>query len=225
MHGQPAAHFRETEMPLTMAEAKKLAVIGAGPAGGLCHYRQPRPSGDCSTPPIRSAPIQHRRQIPGKEEFHETLRYFRRQLALREVTVGLGVKVEAADLSGIRRSDPRLRHRCRVPRTSPASATPKVLSYLDVLRDKNRSASGWRSSAPAASASTPPSTSASTAVSSSPGSGGIQREWGGRLEQRGGLAAQGRTAPRHARIYLLQRKTSRWAKARGKPPVGSTAPA
>jgi NADPH-dependent 2,4-dienoyl-CoA reductase/sulfur reductase-like enzyme len=55
------------------------------------------------------------KQIPGKEEFHETLRYFRRQLALREVTVRLGVKVEAADLKRIRRSDPRLRHRAAHP--------------------------------------------------------------------------------------------------------------
>ena len=64
------------------------------------------------------------KQIPGKEEFHETLRYFRRQLALREVTVRLGVKVEAADLSEF---DEVILACGIVPRTrtSPASATPR----------------------------------------------------------------------------------------------------
>ncbi|MDU2874825.1 MAG: hypothetical protein E7B98_26480, partial [Pseudomonas aeruginosa] len=75
------------------------------------------------------------KQIPGKEEFHETLRYFRRQLALREVTVRLGVKVEAADLSEF---DEVILACGIVPRTPdiPGIGHAKVLSYLDVLRDK-----------------------------------------------------------------------------------------
>ncbi|MFH7269793.1 NADPH-dependent 2,4-dienoyl-CoA reductase, partial [Klebsiella pneumoniae] len=75
------------------------------------------------------------KQIPGKEEFHETLRYFRRQLALREVTVRLGVKVEATDLSEF---DEVILACGIVPRTPdiPGIGHAKVLSYLDVLRDK-----------------------------------------------------------------------------------------
>ena len=75
------------------------------------------------------------KQIPGKEEFHETLRYFRRQLALREVTVRLGVNVEAADLSEF---DEVILACGIVPRTPdiPGIGHAKVLSYLDVLRDK-----------------------------------------------------------------------------------------
>ena len=84
------------------------------------------------------------KQIPGKEEFHETLRYFRRQLALREVTVRLGVKVEAADLSEF---DEVILACGIVPRTPdiPGIGHAKVLSYLDVLRDKTgRPAGGDR---------------------------------------------------------------------------------
>ncbi|HHK8396711.1 TPA: NAD(P)-binding protein, partial [Serratia marcescens] len=94
---------RETEMPLTMAEKpKKLAVIGAGPAG-LAFATTAASRGHQVTLFDAADQIGGQfniaKQIPGKEEFHETLRYFRRQLALREVTVRLGVKVEAADLS------------------------------------------------------------------------------------------------------------------------------
>ncbi|MDK5459020.1 NADPH-dependent 2,4-dienoyl-CoA reductase [Serratia nevei] len=56
-------------------------------------------------------------------------------------------------------------------------------------------------------------------VSSSLDQAEFNREWGidGRLEQRGGLAAQGPQAPRAARqIYLLQRKTSKVGEGLGK---------
>lgn len=65
-------------------------------------------------------------------------------------------------------------------------------------------------------------------VSSSLDQAEFNREWGidGRLELRGGLAAQGRRhrAPRGKSI-CYSAKPARWAKAWGKPPVGSTAPA
>ncbi|WP_250547942.1 NADPH-dependent 2,4-dienoyl-CoA reductase, partial [Serratia marcescens] len=130
---------RETEMPLTMAEKpKKLAVIGAGPAG-LAFATTAASRGHQVTLFDAAEQIGGQfniaKQIPGKEEFHETLRYFRRQLALREVTVRLGVKVEAADLSEF---DEVILACGIVPRTPdiPGIGHAKVLSYLDVLRDK-----------------------------------------------------------------------------------------
>jgi 2,4-dienoyl-CoA reductase (NADPH2) len=75
------------------------------------------------------------KQVPGKEEFHETLRYFGRQLELTGVAeaehaaspppIWKGGFDEVVLATGIapRRPDPR--HR-----------SPKVLGYLDVLRDK-----------------------------------------------------------------------------------------
>ncbi|MDQ9557691.1 FAD-dependent oxidoreductase, partial [Serratia marcescens] len=80
----------------TMAEKpKKLAVIGAGPAG-LAFATTAASRGHQVTLFDAAEQIGGQfniaKQIPGKEEFHETLRYFRRQLALREVTVRLGVK-------------------------------------------------------------------------------------------------------------------------------------
>jgi 2,4-dienoyl-CoA reductase (NADPH2) len=39
------------------------------------------------------------KRVPGKEEFHETLRYYRRELELAQVRVLLGLAAEAADLA------------------------------------------------------------------------------------------------------------------------------
>jgi 2,4-dienoyl-CoA reductase (NADPH2) len=80
------------------------------------------------------------KRIPGKEEFYETLRYFRVQLKKNGVKVKLGTKVtydqmrEAGDsvdkwvvASGV---DPR------DPKIPGMENNPKVLTYIDVLRHK-----------------------------------------------------------------------------------------
>lgn len=40
------------------------------------------------------------KRVPGKEEFHETLRYFNKQLQLTGVDVKLGTAATAQDLAG-----------------------------------------------------------------------------------------------------------------------------
>jgi 2,4-dienoyl-CoA reductase (NADPH2) len=76
------------------------------------------------------------KRIPGKEEFHETLRYFGRRLASLGVHVQLGQRVAAADLSGfdevviatgVMPRDPR------IPGQEEGAARGQVLSYVDVL--------------------------------------------------------------------------------------------
>ena len=77
------------------------------------------------------------KQIPGKEEFHETLRYFKKQLALHQVNLQLETRVTKTDLhhsdfeeiiiaTGIK---PRTPHIDGIDHK-------KVLSYLDVLKYK-----------------------------------------------------------------------------------------
>jgi 2,4-dienoyl-CoA reductase (NADPH2) len=74
------------------------------------------------------------RRIPGKEEFSETLRYFRRRIEVTGVRLHLGRKVTAPDLvaggydevvlaTGVVPRDPRI----------PGQDHPKVLTYVDVL--------------------------------------------------------------------------------------------
>ncbi|HHC5000276.1 NADPH-dependent 2,4-dienoyl-CoA reductase [Serratia marcescens] len=213
---------RETEMPLTMAEKpKKLAVIGAGPAG-LAFATTAASRGHQVTLFDAAEQIGGQfniaKQIPGKEEFHETLRYFRRQLALREVTVRLGVKVEAADLSEF---DEVILACGIVPRTPdiPGIGHAKVLSYLDVLRDKKPVGQRVAIVGAGGIGFDTAEYLSQHGVSSSLDQAEFNREWGidGRLKQRGGLAAQGPQAPRAARqIYLLQRKTSKVGEGLGK---------
>lgn len=75
------------------------------------------------------------RQIPGKAEFNETLRYYRTQLARYEVDLRLNCRV-AADMLGD--FDEIVLATGIVPRTPDIAGIThrKVLSYLDVLRDK-----------------------------------------------------------------------------------------
>ena len=75
------------------------------------------------------------RQIPGKEEFYETLRYYRRMIDLTGVDLRLNQLVSAADLIGF---DEVILASGIAPRTPAIEGIdhPKVLSYLDVLRDK-----------------------------------------------------------------------------------------
>ncbi len=139
------------------------------------------------------------KQIPGKEEFHETLRYFRRQLTLREVTVRLGVKVEAADLSEF---DEVILACGIVPRTPaiPGIEHAKVLSYLDVLRDHKPVGQRVAIIGAGGIGFDAAEYLSQHGVSSSLDQAEFNREWGidGHLEQRGGLAAQGPQAHRAA---------------------------
>ena len=69
------------------------------------------------------------RQIPGKEEFSETLRYFRRQLELHHVTLRLDHRASADDLTAF---DEVVLATGILPRTPPIPGIdhPSVLSYL-----------------------------------------------------------------------------------------------
>jgi 2,4-dienoyl-CoA reductase (NADPH2) len=93
---------RETEIPFIKADKpKKVAVVGAGPAGLACASTAAA-RGHAVTLYEASADIggQFRlaRQIPGKEEFEETLRYYRYQLELQGVQLRLNTKPKPAEL-------------------------------------------------------------------------------------------------------------------------------
>ncbi|HGF0767916.1 TPA: FAD-dependent oxidoreductase [Kluyvera georgiana] len=129
----------ETKMPILPATTRKnLAVVGAGPAG-LAFAINAAARGHQVTLFDGSAEIGGQfnvaKQIPGKEEFYETLRYYRRMIDVTGVTLRLNHRVTADDLLNF---DETILATGITPRTPPIEGIdhPKVLTYLDVLRDK-----------------------------------------------------------------------------------------
>jgi 2,4-dienoyl-CoA reductase (NADPH2) len=114
---------------------RRIAVVGAGPAGLAC-------ATEAAARGHRVALFDMAREIggqfnlakriPGKEEFHETLRYFRHRLE----ETGVDVRLETrADADALQAFDAVVLATGVVPRAvSFAGADhPKVVSYLDVL--------------------------------------------------------------------------------------------
>ncbi|MEQ8706752.1 MAG: NADPH-dependent 2,4-dienoyl-CoA reductase [Phaeodactylibacter sp.] len=128
----------ETELHYTPAQTKKkLAVVGAGPAG-LAFATVAAQRGHevhlFEGSDKIGGQFNMAKRIPGKEEFHETLRYFGRQLELHGVHLHLNTRIEAADLTGQGFEEVALATGVS-PRQIQLEGIdhPKVLSYLDVL--------------------------------------------------------------------------------------------
>ncbi len=118
----------------------RVAVVGAGPAGLAFATTAARRGFDVTLFDAGSeigGQFNIAKQVPGKEEFFETLRYFGKQIALTGVTLKLKHRVAAQELV-----DAGFQHVVLAtgvtPRTPdiPGIDHPKVVGYLDVLRDK-----------------------------------------------------------------------------------------
>lgn len=213
---------RETEMPLiATATPKKLAVVGAGPAG-LAFATTAASRGHQVTLFDAAEQIGGQfniaKQIPGKEEFHQTLRYFRRQLALNEVELKLGQQVQPQDLADF----DEVILACGIVPRMPAIAGiehAKVMNYLDVLRDKKPVGQRVAIIGAGGIGFDVAEYLSQHGTSSSLDLAAFNREWGidSQLEQRGGLSALGPEVPSSPRqIFLLQRKTSKVGEGLGK---------
>jgi 2,4-dienoyl-CoA reductase (NADPH2) len=130
---------RETELNIVpAAQPKRIAVVGAGPAGLACATTAARCGHKVSLFDAADqigGQFNLAKRIPGKEEFHETLKYFARQLELTGVDVQLGKIADQNDLSGF---DSIVLATGVVPRSPAIEGIdhPKAVSYLDVLNGK-----------------------------------------------------------------------------------------
>ena len=131
--------LNETRLNYTPTEApKKIAVVGAGPAG-LAYATVASERGHSVTLFDAGAEIGGQfnlaKQIPGKEEFYETLRYYRRMMEVNNVDLQLNRKVTAAELKlgGFDHVVIATGITPRVPQLEGIDH-PSVVSYVDVLR-------------------------------------------------------------------------------------------
>ncbi|MCA3239424.1 MAG: FAD-dependent oxidoreductase [Curvibacter sp.] len=130
----------ETEIVITpAAKPKRIAVVGAGPAGLAFSVTAAQRGHTVELFEAASeigGQFNIAKKVPGKEEFYETLRYFDRQLKLRGVKLSLNTRVSADALKAAGFDEIVLATGVtpRVP-TIPGVNHSKVLGYLDVLRD------------------------------------------------------------------------------------------
>lgn len=128
----------ETELVLSPTRTRRrVAVVGAGPAGLACSVTAAERGHAVTlfdTADEIGGQLNVARRVPGKEEFDETLRYFRTRLAELDVDVRLSTRADAATLDGF---DEIVLATGVEPRTPaiPGTDHPNVVSYLDVLRD------------------------------------------------------------------------------------------
>ncbi|WP_404399640.1 NADPH-dependent 2,4-dienoyl-CoA reductase [Idiomarina seosinensis] len=211
----------ETELKITpAAQPRRLAVVGAGPAGlaFACTAAERGHQVDLFDKGSEiGGQFNYAKQIPGKEEFFETLRYFAGRLYDTGVNLKLGQSQSvdsliAGDYDEIILATGVLPRKVDIPGVE----LPHVLSYLDVLRDHK--AVGEKVAVIGAGGigfdvSEYLTTANSLALD--------EEEWSQRwgidksYQQRGGLKSP-QPEPSEREVWLLQRKPSKVGKGLGK---------
>ncbi len=125
----------ETELVYTVAApSKRIAVVGAGPAG-LAFASVAASRGHqvilFEKNDALGGQFNLAKKIPGKEEFQHTITYFTHQLALHDVTVHLNTEASVTQLEGF---DEVVLATGVLPRIPVLEGIERAMTYLEVLQ-------------------------------------------------------------------------------------------
>ena len=214
----------ETELTyVKTSKPKAIAVVGAGPAG-LAFATVAAERGHKVTLFDAGSEIGGQfnvaKLIPGKEEFYETLRYFRVMLDKYQVDVRLNTRVSAEDLKAGGFDEVILATGVK-PRTPEIEGIdhPKVIGYLDALLERKPVGQKVAVIGAGGIGFDVSEFIVHKGTSAAVDTDHFMREWGVDLsvEHRGGIQGVEPEVPEPAReVYLLQRKASKVGKNLGK---------
>ena len=202
---------------------KKIAVVGAGPAG-LAAATVAAERGHEVTLFDSAEEIGGQfnvaKLIPGKEEFYETLRYFQQKLQATKVNVKLGQRVSAQELLA-QGFDEVILATGIVPRVPeiPGIDHPKVMGYLDAILGRKPVGDKVAVIGAGGIGFDVSELLTHSGASTSLDTDAFWKEWGIDLglEARGGIAGvQPQPAAAARQVYLLQRKKSKVGAGLGK---------
>jgi len=132
---------RETELVMAPAtQPKRIAVVGAGPAG-LAYATTAAERGHNVTlfdgAPEIGGQFNLAKSIPGKEEFHETIRYFNRMIAKLGIDLRLNTRADVDTIKAGGFDDVIIATGIepRVPQVEGITH-PKAVSYIDVIKGR-----------------------------------------------------------------------------------------
>ncbi len=134
-----ACYETELTLPPTVV-AKKIAVVGGGVAGMACACYCAQRGHEVylfEKEKQLGGQFNLARNVPGKEEFHETMRYFAKQLSILNVNVHTDIYKSAAELKSDGYDDIVLATGVipRIPEI-PGIDHPKVVTYQDILAER-----------------------------------------------------------------------------------------
>jgi len=129
----------ETDFIISPASiSKKIAVVGAGPAGLSFAVTSAQRGHQVTLYDAENeigGQFNIAKRVPGKNEFYETLRYYQRQIELSGIDLQLNTRISVNDLNAADWDEVVIASGI-VPRIPEIEGInhPKVLSYLDVLK-------------------------------------------------------------------------------------------